>query len=558
MKASSLSAHTIGRLPVELEQYDAEGKDLREIQGIGEAIAKKIHELLETGRLQFYEKLKTEFPEGLSELMNVPGIGPKTALRICEELGVSTVEGLEQAIEEGRLAALPRLGDNAAENILRHIRSLWTKDQRTPLGRAFPLAETVMARLRERCPGIRKLVAAGSLRRYEETVGDIDLVCTAVDPKQVIDAFVEFPEVAEVLGHGSTKGSIVTKSGIQVDLRAADDEEFGSLLQYFTGSKQHNVILREYAHRMGLSLNEYGVTDTWTGEIERFSEEEGFYARLGLQYIPPELRQGTSELEIAQRGALPALVEVADIKGDLHVHTDWSDGRDPLEAMLAAAAEQGYQYVAITDHSSGRGIANGLSQDRLLRQIELVHSLDGNFGPMKALTGSEVDIRVDGSLDYSEELLRELDVVVASIHSGMGQSNEKMTARIITAMRNPYVTVIGHPTTRLLGQRQPIEVDMEALFQAALETGTAMEINASPERLDLKDIHVLRARELGVPLLISTDAHTVESLGTMRFGVAVARRGWCEARYIVNTLPQTEFLAFINRKRIGRAAAVVD
>ncbi len=557
VRAYQRAAHTIERLPVELEQYVAEGNNLREISGIGEAISKKIRELLETGRLEFYEKLKAEFPEGLLQLLDVPGIGPKTAMLVCTELGVSTVEELEAAIEDGRVAALPRLGEKAAENILRHIRSPRTKEQRTPLGRALPVAEAVIEHLRQRGPGIRRLEPAGSLRRYEETVGDIDLVCTADDPKGVIDAFVALPEVADVLGHGSTKGSVVTKVGLQVDLRVVTDEEYGSLLQYFTGSKQHNVILREYANRMGLSLNEYGITDTKTGEVQKYTDEEPFYARLGLPYFPPELRQGTTELDVARRGALPNLVEMSHINGDLHVHTDWSDGRDAMEAMLAAAAERGYQYLAITDHSSGRGIANGLTRERLLRQIELVRSLDGRFGTMKLLTGSEVDIRADGSLDYAEELLRELDVVVASVHSAMGQDRETMTERIIRAMRNPYVTVIGHPTTRLVGQRPPIEVDMEALFQAAAETGTAMEINASPDRMDLRDVHVLRAKEVGVPLMINTDAHWTEHFANMRFGVAVARRGWCEAIHIVNTRPLDEFLAFIRRKRTQPKATVV-
>ena len=544
VRAYQRAAHTIERLPVELEQYVAEGNNLRELSGIGEAIAKKIRELLETGRLEFYEELKAEFPEGLLQLLDVPGIGPKTAMLVCTELGVSAVEQLEAAIEDGRVAGLPRLGEKAAENILRHIRSLRTKEQRTPLGRALPVAEVVIEHLRQRGPGISRLEPAGSLRRYEETVGDID-------------AFVALPEVAEVLGHGSTKGSVVTKVGLQVDLRVVADEEYGSLLQYFTGSKQHNVILREYANRMGLSLNEYGITDTKTGEVEKYTDEESFYARLGLPCFPPELRQGTTELDVARRGVLPNLVEVSDINGDLHVHTAWSDGRDAMEAMLAAAAERGYQYVAITDHSSGRGIANGLTRERLLRQIELVRSLDGRFGTMKLLTGSEVDIRADGSLDYAEELLRELDVVVASVHSAMGQDRETMTERIIQAMRNPYVTVIGHPTTRLVGQRPPIEVDMEALFQAAAETGTAMEINASPDRMDLRDVHVLRAKEVGVPLMINTDAHWTEHFANMRFGVAVARRGWCEAIHVVNTRPLDQFLAFIRRKRTQPEATVV-
>jgi len=549
VRAYQRVAHTIGQMPQELDQYVKEGKDLKEIPGIGDAISKKILELLSTGRLEFYEKLKAEFPPGLLEIMEIPGVGPKTALRLCQELGITSVDELERAIEDGRVESLPRLGKKTAENILRHLRTLRVKERRTPVGRALPLAEAVIKALRQRCPSIGKLETAGSLRRFEETIGDIDLVCTAANPQEVIDALASLPEVAEVLGQGATKGSVVTRDGVQIDLRVVEEGGFGALLQYLTGSKQHNIILRDYANRMGLSLNEYGITTIATGVQETFADEESFYARLGLPYIPPELRQGTRELDVAKHGGIPVLVDASNIRGDLHVHTDWSDGRDALEAMVAAAARRGYKYVAITDHSSGRGIANGLSDERMLQQVQYVRALAGKYGEMKVLTGAEVDIRADGTLDYSEDVLRELDVVVAAVHSAMGQERARITERIIKAMQNPYVTVIGHPTTRLLGQREPIDVDMEALLQAAVETGTAMEINASLERLDLKDTHVLRARELGVHLFISTDAHTVEALDAMRFGVTVARRGWCEARHIVNTRPLEEFMAFIGRKR---------
>ncbi len=535
VRAYQRASHTIQTFPTELERYVQEGRNLREIPGIGEAIAKKITELVSSGKLEFYEKLKAEFPEGLLAIMDIPGVGPKTALRLCQELGVNSVADLEQAIVDGRVEQLPRLGKKTADNILRHLRTLGTKERRTPIGQAMRQAQGVMADLRVRCPGIRRLEFAGSLRRYQETIGDIDLVCVAADPQQVIDALAGLPEVAEVLGQGGTKGSVVTKSGVQIDLRVVQGEAFGALWQYLTGSKEHNVLLREHANRLGLSLNEYGVTVAATGAQETFADEVSLYARLGLAYIPQELRQGTRELDTARRNAIPRLVELADMRGDLHVHTDWSDGRAPLEAMLAACAAKGYAYVAVTDHSSGRGIANGLTVERILRQAQEVRAMNGRFGDMRVLTGSEVDIRADGSLDYPEEVLRELDVVVASVHSAMGQAREVMTERIIKAMRNPYVTVIGHPSTRLIGEREPIDADWEALFRAAAETGTALEINASPERLDLKDSHAARARELGVPLIISTDAHSVEGLDAMHFGVGVARRAWCEAKDVVNT-----------------------
>ncbi len=551
IRAYQRAARTIDHLPMELGQMVKEDKDLREIPGIGRAISDKIQELVSTGRLEFYEKLKADFPDGLLTLMDVPGIGPKTALRISEELGISTVEGLEKAIEDGLVAKLPRLGEKAADNILRHLRSLRSKDRRTPIGKTLPIAEKVIGALREACPGIRELAAAGSLRRWRETIGDIDIMGTADNPAQVIDAFVDLPIVEEVLVHGPTKGSVIVSPGLQVDLRIVEDRHFGALIQYFTGSQQHNIRLRDYALKMGLSLNEYGITDVKTGEMEEFVSEEAFYRRLGLPLIPPELREGLWELDAAERNALPELVEVGHMRGDLHVHSDWSDGRDPLEVMVAAAKARGYEYVAITDHSVGRGIANGLSEERLRSQIKLLREIEGRMG-IRVLCGSEVDIRSDGTLDFSDQLLAELDWVVASVHSAMGQESQTMTERVIRAMRNPHVSAIGHPTCRLLGQRDPVEVDMEALFRAAAETGTAMEINASPDRLDLKDTHVYRARELGVPLVISTDSHGEGWLDMMRFGIAVARRGWCESRDILNTRPLEEFMAFLGEEKPHR------
>jgi DNA polymerase (family 10) len=548
IRAYQRAARTIEHLPTELAQLVKEEQDLRQIPGIGVAISSKIKELVTTGRLEYLENLKGEFPDGILALMDVPGIGPKTAMRITKEMGISTVEALEQAIVEGRLATMPRLGKKTAENILRHIRSLRTKDRRIPLGRALSVAEQVIGALKEACPEIRQIDAAGSLRRWRETIGDIDIMGTADDPAGVIDSFVRLPVVEEVLVHGPTKASVVVHGGLQVDLRMVEGDSFGALIQYFTGSQQHNIRLREFANRMGLSLNEYGITDVKTGQVEKFADEGSFYARLGLQLIPPELREGLWEVEMAARQELPSLVELKDIRGDLHCHTNESDGRDPLEPMVAAARLRGYEYVAITDHSAGRGIANGLSEERLRAHMASIWSLDRSLADIKVLAGSEVDIRADGSLDYPDELLAQLDVVVASVHSAMGQEREKMTDRIIRAMHNPHVDIIGHLTCRLLGERDPVDLDVEAIFKAAVETKTALEINASPERLDLKDIHVLRARELGVPLIISTDAHTSEDLDSMRYGVAVARRGWCQAEDILNTRPVGEFLSFLRRE----------
>ena len=560
VRAYQRVARTIDHLPTELEQMVRENGDLKTIPGVGQAIADKINELVTSDNLEFYEELKSEFPEGILDVMHVPGVGPKTTKRLWKELDVSTVSQLEQAIKDGQLAELPRMGKKTADNILREIQSARTKDDRVPIARALPASERLITALMEQCPGINRLEAAGSLRRFEETIGDIDLVCSAADPQQVLDALVSQPNVTQVLGHGGTKASVVLSEGVQVDLRVVNQAQFGALLQYFTGSQQHNIRLREYAGKLGLSLNEYGITSLESGQVEEFSEEESFYGRLGLQYIPPEIRQGIREVESAKEQTIPRLVEAGDVKGDLHVHTDWSDGRDPTEVMVAAAKDMGYQYVAITDHSVGRGIANGLSEDRLEQHAAELREIEGRIGGIKVLVGSEVDIRADGILDYTDEVLADLDWVVASVHSAMNQESQVMTARIIKAMRNPHVTAIGHLTTRMIGQRKPIEADFEAIFRAAADTGTALEINASPERLDLKDSHVHRARELGVALVINSDAHTVERLGNQRYGVAVARRGWCEASHILNTLPASEFMAYrsgsgnLNRGISGIAA----
>jgi DNA polymerase (family 10) len=541
VRAYQKAVRSIEHLPVELEQLMKEGK-LREVPGVGEAIAKKIIELLTTGRLEYYDKLRAEFPEGVISLLDIPGIGPKTAVKLSTELGVKSVEELETAILEGRVAKLFRLGDKTAENILRHLQSLRTKERRIPIGVALPLVEDIMASL-GKTSDLRHLTPAGSLRRFRETIGDIDLMGTADNAEAAIEAFTRLPLAKEVLAKGGTKASIITDQGLQVDLRVVEHDAFGSLLQYFTGSKQHNIILRERGRRQGFKLSEYGITDLRTGKLEKFATEEEFYHRLGLPLIPPELREGQQEVERAEQGSIPELVTLADIKGDLHVHTDWSDGHGSLEAMAMAARALGYQYIAITEHSRGRGIARGLTEERLRQQMAAIRSLNERLTGFRILTGIEVDIRADGSLDFPDELLRELDVVVAAVHSAMGQDQAKMTGRILEAIRNPHVDVIAHPTCRLLGEREPVALDLEAVFHAAAQAGTALEINAMPERLDLKDIHIMRARELGVKLVMSTDAHRADHLGLMRFGVGTARRGWCEARHILNTLPAEDLLA---------------
>ena len=550
VRAYQRAARTIEGLPVELSQV-AEEKRLREIPGIGEAIAKKITELLATGRLEYYEKLRSEFPPSLTTLLEIPGVGPRTAMRLYKELGISSVEELEQAIQTGQVAALFRMGEKTADNILRHIQALRRKDQRIPIGEALPVVEGIIGELKE-LPGLHRMLPAGSLRRFRETIGDVDIMGTADDPESVIRAFTGLPQVGEVLGWGKTKASVVVEGGLQADLRMVEPDCFGSLLQYFTGSKGHNIALRERAVRGGLKLSEYGITPAATGITEKFDSEEAFYERLGLQYIPPEIREAQGEIEAAERGTLPTLVATEDIKGDLHLHTDWSDGHASIEGMALAARDRGYRYIAITDHSAGRGIARGLSEERLRRQIEEIRGLDARLEGIRIFAGAEVDIRADGSLDLSEELLAQLDVVVAAVHSAMSQDEGKMTRRVVGALESPYVSILAHPTCRLLGWREPVSLDMEAVFEAAVRTGTALEINAMPDRLDLRDAHISRARELGVVLAINTDSHSPWQLELVRFGVGVARRGWCGVEHILNTRPLAEVEGFLRRKRSGR------
>jgi DNA polymerase (family X) len=536
-RAYQKAARSIELLGEGVDKLVAEDR-LKEIPGVGEAIAKKLTELVTTGRLEYYDKLRSEFPASIYTFLEVPGIGPRTALLLARDLGLITLEDLEKAVTDGRVAALPRMGEKTAQNILLHIQALRRKksEKRITLDAALAAAGSLMEGL-QAVPGLKYLIPAGSLRRCRDTIGDIDLLGAGGDPGVVIRVFTGLPGVEEVTEKGTTKASIVLSGGLQADLRLVEQEAFGSALQYFTGSKQHNVDLRKRAERLGLSLSEYGITDLSTGVMEKYGGEEAFYRRQGLDYIPPEIREGRNEIELAEKGALPRLVELSDIRGDLHIHTDWSDGSDSLDALVNTAREKGYSYIAVTDHSMGLGIARGLDSERIKRQIRLIRDLNERSNDIHIFCGMEVDIRANGALDMPDEILAELDIVLASVHSAMSQPLEQMTARVIGAMRNPNVDIIAHPTCRLLGEREPVALDMESLFKAALQYGTALEISAAPSRMDLKDTHVYQAREMGVKLVINTDSHHCRNLDYMSFGVGTARRGWCRAADILNTLP---------------------
>jgi DNA polymerase (family 10) len=546
IRAYRRAAQVIEHLPKEMAVMLEQGEDFQKIPGVGEAIADKSTELITTGRLKAYEDLKAKFPEGITRLLEIPGIGPKTAHRLATELKISSTEKLEQAIMEGKVAHLFRMGDKTAQNILRQIQATRRKDQRIPIGQALPIVEDVLNTLRV-LPGVKNMTPAGSLRRFRETVGDIDIMGTADNPEMVINKFVALPLVKEVLARGPTKASVILSPGLQADLRMVEHDEFGSLLQYFTGSREHNITLRTMYQKQGLKLSEYGITDVAKNKLEKFPTEEAFYRRLGLQYIPPEIREDHGEIELAEKHAIPRLVDLQDIKGDFHAHSKWSDGNNSIEEMAIAAKDEGYEYIAITDHSGGLGIAHGLTEERLKKQIEEIRNLNRRFKGFRILCGMEVDIRADGSVDMPDHMLAELDIVVAAVHSSFNQNEERITRRILKAIENPHVGIIAHPTSRLIGEREPTAVDIEAVFKAAAKHKKALEINAMPSRLDLKDIHIHRAQEQGIMLAIGTDAHVTGQLKLMRFGIGIARRGWCQPQHILNCMSVEKVLAFFKR-----------
>lgn len=544
IRAYENGARTIDTMTQPVERLAREG-ELKDVPGIGAGLLSKIEELLETGQIGYLEDLRQEFPSGVRRLLKVPGVGPTLARRVYRELGVESLDGLRQVAEDGRLAGLKGLGEKSAENVLRGLQRVNKDDNRISIGMALPLAEGLIAQL---SPGgdAHNLTPAGSLRRWRPTIGDLDLMATSEHPERVMETFIHLPEVAHVLGEGPTKSSIVARNGLQVDLRIVEADAWGSLVQHFTGSRDHNIELREYALKRGLSLNEYGITDMKTGRVQRFDNEAAFYEALGLPWIPPELREGRGEIEAARKGTLPKLVTLEEIRGDLHAHTVASDGSMTMEQMVEAARTLGYQYLAITDHSPAVGVAGGLTEEELVEQIERVRAVNAAYDDITVLAGAEVDIRKDGTLDYSDGTLAKLDWVIASIHSGFNMSEGDMTRRLVRAIENPFVHAIGHPTGVLIGRRAPYAIDMEEVFAAAARTGTALEINAQPSRLDLEDTYARRAIAVGCTLVINTDAHAANQFLNMRYGVEVARRGWAEAGNVLNTRDVNALLAWTN------------
>ncbi len=518
----------------------AERSGLTELPGIGGGTAEKIEEFLRTGTMKYYDELAASLPPGLTSLIQVPEVGPKTAMLLYDKLRVTSIDELEAAAKSGRLRDLPRMGAKTEENILKGIAMLRRSGARRPLGVVWPVANELVERLRA-VPGVQQISVAGSLRRMKETIGDIDILVTSKKPEVVMDAFVGAPAVTQVLSHGTTRSSVVLDVGLQADVRVVEPAAYGAALQYFTGSKEHNVKLRERAIKKGLKLNEYGVWKVDGGKRVAGKTEEDVYKAVGVPWIPPELREDLGEIDAAVEGRLPDLIEVADIRGDLHVHTRWSDGSETAEAMAAVAKTLGYEYLCITDHSQSLKMAGGVTIDELREHVRHVRTLSDTAG-ITVLIGTECDIAADGSLDYPDDLLADLDVVIASVHTRFKMSREAMTRRITRAMQSGHVDILGHPTGRMLTQRDPYEVDMEAVVDTAVATGTALEINGSPERLDLSDTHARLATERGARLAIGTDAHTGDHLYHMPLGVGVARRGWAQAKDVINTLPLRDLL----------------
>ncbi len=539
VRAYRRAARTIETLTQDLRSIVERGGgvyELTRIPGIGEGIAKKIVEIVKTGKSSKLEELKKEVPPELVELLKIPGLGPKTIAKIHRELGICTVDELEEAAKAHKLSKLSGLGRKAEENILRGISQYRRNTGRVPIARALPYAEMIAKTLKS-LKSVRNVVIAGSLRRWKDTIGDIDILVTADDAEEVMDAFTSLDGVEEVIARGDTRSSVIFR-GMNADIRVVPSESFGAATHYFTGSKQHNIRIRELGMRKGLKINEYGI---FRGERRLCGErEEDVFRSVGLPYIPPELREDWGEIEAAQSGNLPKLIEINDLRGDLHVHTNYSDGKNSIEEMANAAISLNYEYIAAADHSKSVGIAGGIDEKKLKKRQKEIERLNRKFEhagiAFRILSAVEVDIKSDFSLDFDDEILKEIDVVIAAVHSKLNQDRRTMTDRIISAMENPNVDIIAHPTGRILGRREPYPLDMERVMEVARDTGTVLELNAHPDRLDLCDVHCKLAKDFGVSIAISSDAHDVTQMrDVIKYGVATARRGWLSASDVVNT-----------------------
>ncbi len=527
------AADSLEALSQPASELQRSGK-LLEIPGVGKAIAEKMDELLSTGHLEFLEKLETEVPPELVGLLQIPEVGPKKVALFWRQAGVTNLQELEAAARAGKLRGLQGMGEKSEAKVLAGIEALRRRSGRIPLGKAWPFVQGLLADLRQ-VPGVNAAEMAGSLRRMRSTVGDIDLVAAANDSRVVMEAFTHHPWVRQVVSQGDTKASVEFEHNLRAQLWVHPPERFGTALCYATGSKDHNVRLRELALKQGLSLSDQAFLRPDGSEILCASEQE-VYAQLGLPWIPPELREDRGEVQAARSGALPALLDLGDIRAELHSHTTWSDGKASIETMAEAARQRGLKTLVISDHSVGLGVAGGLSVEGLQRQRAEIDAVQQRLGDsILLLQGCEVEIRADGTLDFPDEVLARLDVVTASLHTSLGQPREQITHRLLNAVRNRHVDLIGHPTGRIVGGREGADLDMEAVFAAAQESGVSLEINANPSRLDLDDVHARRALDLGIRLCINTDAHSPQELDLEFFGVATARRAWASAEQVINT-----------------------
>jgi len=543
------AAQVIEALPVSLESIvERDERELEKIRGIGKSIHEKIVEIIKTKKCRLHDELLKEVPSGLLGMLTVSGLGPKKVKMIFEHTGISSLDELEKAATKGALRALPGMGEKSERNILKAIKTLRKGAGLFGIAYANALADEIAAYLKDN-NSVLDAVPAGSVRRSKETVGDIDILVACKESGNVMKRFAAYHDAERVLSRGKTKSSIILGSGIQVDLRAIDVKSFGAALLYFTGSKSHNVALRDRAKKMGFKISEYGVFKESGNKWVAGKSEEEVYRAIGLAWIPPELRENRGEIEAAEKASLPKLVSLEDIRGDLHLHTTESDGKNTILELAESAIARGYGYIAVTDHSKAVGIAHGLDEKRLLRQIDEIELFNekqrASGSSFRVLKGSEVDIRMDGSLDLDGKVLKKLDIVVGSVHSGFSMPENRMTDRIIAAISSGLVNIIGHPTGRLISRREPYSVDMAKIMRAAKKHNVAMEINSYPERLDLNDVHARLARDIGVKVVISTDSHNIAQMENMRYGVANARRAWLEKKDVLNTLPADKLIKFL-------------
>jgi DNA polymerase (family X) len=527
------AAQVIRSLPQDINELDREDK-LTSIAGVGKGLAERVHELLSTGKMTYFEQLKEQVPESLAELVHVPGLGPKKARLIYDRLGIKELPQLKQALAQKRLRELPGMGAKTEENILRGLKQYEQQTSRLLLSQAMPAAEKVVNALLAHDEALTA-DPAGSLRRWRETIGDIDILCSTDRPQAVADIFCSLPDTAHVLAKGAKKCSVILKNALQVDLRLIRPSEYGAALQYFTGSKAHNIKIREIAKKKGFKLSEYGVFDVGSGKLLAGATEEEVYRLIGLQWIDPMLREDRGEIEAAATGRLPNLIDSADIKGDLHTHTKATDGQSGLAEMAEFAQTLGYSYLAVCDHAVNLKVAGGLEAKEFEAQWREIERLNEGWNDFRLLKGVELNIDNEGRVDFPGEFLRGFDVVAASIHGGFNQEKQRLTDRMLAAIANPFIHMICHPTGRILGRRAPYQIDLPAIFEAAAKTGTILELNSFPDRLDLRDDYLLEAKRVGCRFSINTDAHHSGQLSYLRYGLATARRGWLEASDVVNT-----------------------